>query len=85
MTISFVATHDRTHADYQQQWDTLVPKGYRPISISVYGQRSNPLYAAVWVQRPSPALQAFMEQMPQRFRNFLILGQQKVITQQFFL
>jgi CubicO group peptidase (beta-lactamase class C family) len=55
MVLAFVATHDRTHADYQQQWDSLVPKGYRPISISVYGQRSNPLYAAVWVQRPGSA------------------------------
>jgi hypothetical protein len=36
MVLPFVATHDRTHADYQQQWDTLVPKGYRPISISAF-------------------------------------------------
>lgn len=55
MTPSFVAYHDRSHADHQKQWDSLVPKGFRPISLSVYGARSNPLYAAVWVQRPGPA------------------------------
>ena len=49
--MDFVATHDRTHADYQQQWDTLVPQGYRPISVSVYGDRDHPRYASVWVRR----------------------------------
>ncbi|MDA0166060.1 serine hydrolase [Solirubrobacter ginsenosidimutans] len=52
---SVVATHDRTSADYQQQWDNLVPQGYRPISLSVYGAASDPRYAAVWVQRSGPA------------------------------
>jgi len=52
---SFVATHDRTSADYKQQWDSLVPKGYRPISVSVYGSPAERRYAAVWVQRPGPA------------------------------
>jgi CubicO group peptidase (beta-lactamase class C family) len=51
---TFVAIHDRTHANYQQQWNSLVPQGYRPISVSVYGARSNPRYAAVWVKRAGP-------------------------------
>jgi CubicO group peptidase (beta-lactamase class C family) len=51
MPPTFVATHDRTHADYQGQWNTLVPQGYRPISVSVYGQAWNPRYASVWVKR----------------------------------
>lgn len=50
----FAATHNRTHANYQQQWDTLVPQGYRPICVSVYGPPSNPRYAAIWVQRAGP-------------------------------
>lgn len=50
-----VATHDRDSANYQQQWDSLLPQGYRPISISVYGDPADPRYAAVWVQRPGPA------------------------------
>lgn len=70
MTVSFVATHDRTHADYQKQWDTLVPKGYRPISISVYGQRSNPLYAAVWVQRSGPAFAGIHGATETEYINF---------------
>lgn len=53
--MDFVATHDRTAADYQQQWDDLVPQGYRPISVSVYGEREDPRYAAVWVRRDGPA------------------------------
>jgi CubicO group peptidase (beta-lactamase class C family) len=70
MTVPFVATHDRTHADYQQQWDTLVPKGYRPISISVYGQRSNPLYAAIWVQQPGPAFVGIHGATAAEFQTF---------------
>ncbi|GAA1762750.1 serine hydrolase [Luedemannella helvata] len=48
---AMVATHDRSHADFQNQWNTLVPQGYRPISLCVYGDRAAPLYAAVWIQR----------------------------------
>lgn len=70
MVLSFVATHDRTHADYQQQWDTLVAKGYRPISISVYGERSNPLYAAVWVQKSGPAFAGIHGATHTEFQKF---------------
>jgi CubicO group peptidase (beta-lactamase class C family) len=50
-----IARHDNRHDDYQRQWDELVPQGYRPICLSVYGDRSNPLYASVWAKRPGPA------------------------------
>jgi len=49
----FVAYHDRTGQDHQNQFNTLYPLGYRMISLSVY-QPSNPLYAAVWIRRPGP-------------------------------
>jgi CubicO group peptidase (beta-lactamase class C family) len=49
----FVAYHDRTGQDHQNQFNTLYPLGYRMISLSVY-QPSNPLYAAVWIRRQGP-------------------------------
>jgi hypothetical protein len=49
----FVAYHDRTSQDHQNQFNSLYPQGYRMISLSVY-QPANPLYAAVWVRRPGP-------------------------------
>jgi hypothetical protein len=47
----FIAYHNRTGQDHQNQFDSLYPQGYRLISLSVY-QPANPLYAAVWVRRP---------------------------------
>jgi CubicO group peptidase (beta-lactamase class C family) len=52
--MNWVAYHDRTSADHQTQFDTLFPKGWRMISLSVYGARGAERYAAVWVERPGP-------------------------------
>ena len=49
----FVAYHDRTSQDHQNQFNSLYPHGYRMISLSVY-QPANPLYAPVWVRRSGP-------------------------------
>lgn len=49
------AYHGVSGATHQQRFDSLSQQGYRMISISVYGDRANPLYAAVWVQRGGPA------------------------------
>ena len=65
-----VATHDRSHDDYQKQWDTLVPQGYRPISLSVYGDRTQPLYAAVWVKRTGPAFAGIHGATAAQFQTF---------------
>ena len=70
MSVDFVATHDRTHADYQNQWDTLVPQGYRPISLSVYGDSGNPRYAAIWVRRQGPAFAGIHGATPAQFQTF---------------
>lgn len=51
---AFVAYHDRSHADHQQQFNTWYNLGYRMISLSVYGVPPQPLYAAVWVKRDGP-------------------------------
>lgn len=53
--MNWVAYHDRTSADHQTQFDSLFPKGWRMISLSVYGARGDERYAAVWVERAGPA------------------------------
>jgi CubicO group peptidase (beta-lactamase class C family) len=51
----FQAYHGVTGAQHQAKFDTLFAEGYRIISLSVYGDPTSPLYAAVWVQRPGAA------------------------------
>jgi CubicO group peptidase (beta-lactamase class C family) len=67
---AMVATHDRSHADYQSQWNTLVPQGYRPISLCVYGDRAAPLYAAVWIQRSGPPFAGIHGATAAQFQSF---------------
>jgi CubicO group peptidase (beta-lactamase class C family) len=67
---AMVATHDRSHSDFQAQWDTLIPQGYRPISLCVYGDRAAPLYAAVWVQRAGPAFVGIHGAPTAQFQTF---------------
>jgi CubicO group peptidase (beta-lactamase class C family) len=51
----FQAYHGVTAAQHQTNFNKWSAQGYRMISLSVYGDPSNPLYAAVWVQRAGPA------------------------------
>jgi len=53
--MNFQAYHGVNAAQHQANFDTLSSQGYRMISLSVYGDASSPLYAAVWVQRTGPA------------------------------
>lgn len=52
-----VAYHGVTAAEHQAHFTQLSGQGYRPISLSVYGDPGSPRYAAVWVQRSGPAWQ----------------------------
>jgi hypothetical protein len=52
MAIDFNAWHDRTAVNHKQMLDHYGAQGYRTISLSVYGERTAPLYAAVAVRRP---------------------------------
>jgi CubicO group peptidase (beta-lactamase class C family) len=54
----FQAYHGVTAADHQAYFNKWSAQGYRMISLSVYGDAGNALYAAVWVQRTGPAWQA---------------------------
>jgi len=51
----FQAYHGVTAAQHQTNFNKWSAQGYRMISLSVYGDPSNALYAAVWVQRAGPA------------------------------
>lgn len=53
--MNFEAYHGVDGAQHQANFNTLSAQGYRMISLSVYGDASSPLYAAVWVQRSGPA------------------------------
>jgi CubicO group peptidase (beta-lactamase class C family) len=52
--MNWVAYHDRTSADHQAHFNDLYPKGWRMISLCVYGARGDERYAAVWVERAGP-------------------------------
>ncbi len=54
----FEAYHGVTGAQHQTNFNKWSAQGYRMISLSVYGDPGDPLYAAVWVQRPGPAFEA---------------------------
>lgn len=49
---NLVAWHDRDTANHVAERDKFAEKGFRPLSLSIYGSPSNPLYAAVMVKRP---------------------------------
>lgn len=51
MALDIVAWHDRTTADHQIRLNQAAAAGYRTISLSVYGDRNDPRYAAAMVKR----------------------------------
>jgi CubicO group peptidase (beta-lactamase class C family) len=57
--MSFVAYHAVRATEHQSRFDDLSKKGYRIISLSVYGDPADARYAAVWVERAGPAWRAF--------------------------
>ncbi|KDR67685.1 hypothetical protein GALMADRAFT_231859 [Galerina marginata CBS 339.88] len=55
---------------HQFEFNELSAAGYRMISLSVYGQPPNHLYAAVWVQRSGPEYAAIAEASGSQFQAF---------------
>jgi len=49
---NLVAWHERNTASHVAERDKFADKGFRPLSLSIYGGTSDPLYAAVMVKRP---------------------------------
>ena len=52
--VAFQAYHGVSAAQHQAFFNKLSAEGYGMISLSVYGDPGNALYAAVWVNRPMP-------------------------------
>lgn len=50
----WVEYHDYTSYDHGAELQSLKAKGFRPISLSVYGDVGNARYAAVLIKRPGP-------------------------------
>ena len=55
LTPPFQAYHGVSQPEHQAHIDKWSAQGYRMISLSIYGDRDHPLYAAVWVNRAGPA------------------------------
>jgi Polyglycine hydrolase-like, structural repeat len=53
------AYHGRSSAQHQAEFDDLSGRGFRMISLSVYGNPNNLRYAGVWSLRSDPAFIAF--------------------------
>jgi Polyglycine hydrolase-like, structural repeat len=55
--VDFLAWHDLGFAEWQTNFDTYFPQGYRVISLSIYGSTASPLIAAVMVRQNTPVPQ----------------------------
>ncbi|HEX7332991.1 MAG TPA: serine hydrolase [Pyrinomonadaceae bacterium] len=49
---NLVAWHDRDTANHVAERDKFAEKGFRPLSLSIYGSPNDPRFAAVMVKRP---------------------------------
>ena len=56
--VAFEAYHGVSAAVHQANFNRLVKRRFRPISLSVYGNPPNVQYAAVWIDRPEPGFAA---------------------------
>jgi CubicO group peptidase (beta-lactamase class C family) len=56
--MNWEAYHNRTSDEHEAKFNELFPKGWRMITLSVYGARGSELYAAVWVERAGPSWSA---------------------------
>ncbi len=52
MALTISAWHDRDATNHQQMLNAASAQGFRTLSLSIYGDRNNPRYAAVTVKRP---------------------------------
>jgi CubicO group peptidase (beta-lactamase class C family) len=78
------AYHGVTGAVHQQQFNQLGAAGYRMIALSVYGDRADPRYAAVWIKRAGPAWAAVhgvdSPGYQARFDHYVALGYVPVLV-----
>jgi ligand-binding SRPBCC domain-containing protein len=53
-TPDWVARHNMSATEYQQEFDDLSQQGYRLVEISGYGLAGQDFYAAIWEKRSGP-------------------------------
>ena len=67
----YIEYHNRSANYHQHQIESLSKQGYRPISLSLYGNTAQSLYAAVWIKRSGTPWYTFhsvnMEQYQQLY------------------
>jgi CubicO group peptidase (beta-lactamase class C family) len=51
MALDVVAWHDRTQSDHGTNLNVYAARGYRTLSLSLYGEPSDPRYASVMIKR----------------------------------
>lgn len=65
----YVAYYNRSTSYHQQQIEHLSRQGYRPISLSLYGDPAQPLYAAVWLKSAGNAWYTFYNLNAANYQN----------------
>jgi hypothetical protein len=63
------AYHNNTGNEHQDRYTTLAKEGFRPISLSCYGDPDEPLYAAVWEKRSGPAFKGRHGLSPNEYQS----------------
>ncbi len=81
--VDYIEYHNRSAAYHQQQIGILSKQGYRPISLSFYGDTAQSLYAAVWMKRSGSPWHTFhsvnMEQYQQLYDTWTRRGYRPTI------
>ena len=67
---NLVAWHGLTSSEHATKRDSFAEKGFRPLSISLYGAPASPRYVAVMVKRPTViATRSFMDLSQQGYQD----------------
>lgn len=70
MSLNIIAWHDRTAADHDNLTNANAAKGYRFLSLSIYGEPNDPRFAAVMILRQTiVAQQSFHRQKAAEFQQ----------------
>lgn len=67
----FVAYHNTVQEKHQEYINTLSKQGYRPTSLSIYGDANHTLYAAVWIRQSGSPWRSFHGLNSQHYLQYL--------------
>ncbi len=66
-----ITYYDKPGSYHQTQGKALSSQGYRLLSLSLYGDPPQALYAALWIKRAGPAFLTFQDINEQQLQNLL--------------